>query len=165
MFGKATSKGNEIKRGRVIFLLLKGSAMPSNNDNDNEQKLGGSGSDLGFCSGEGRKSDQDKENVHELDSYEVWEPGNKGGQSSYGGTGYQEGGGQGNQRQTTNAESGSTRGSSFEQHVKADRKGRQSHHDSKSEQLPSGRRESQNQRTNRETGTTRGGAFKHNAKG
>ncbi|WON75320.1 hypothetical protein [Nitrosospira sp. Is2] len=139
--------------------------MPSNNDNNNDQKPGGSESDRGFCSSEGRRSAQDKENAHELDSGEVREPGNKGGQSSHGETGYQKGGSQGNQRQTTNAESGSTRGSSFEQHVEADRKGRQSHHGSKSEQLPSGRRENQKQGTNRETGTTRGGAFKHNAKG
>ena len=139
--------------------------MPSNNDNNNDQKLGGSGSDRGFCSSEGRKSAQDKENAYELDLDEVCEPGNKGGQSSHGGTGYQKGGSQGNQRQTTNAESGSTRGSSSEQHVEADRKGGQNHRGGRSEQLLSGRRENQKQGTNRETGTTRGGAFKHNAKG
>lgn len=137
--------------------------MPSNNDND--QKLGRSGSDRGFCSSEGRKPAQDKENAHKLDSDEVCEPGNKGGRSSHGGTGYQKGDSQGNQRQTTNAESGSTRGSSSEQHVEADGKGGQSRHDGKSRTLPSGRREDQKQGTNRETGTTRGGAFKHNAKG
>jgi hypothetical protein len=139
--------------------------MPSNNDSNNDQKLGGSGSDRGFCFSEGRKSVQDKENAHELDSDEVYEPGNKGGQGSHGGTGYQKGGSQGNQRQTTNAESGSTRGSSSEQHVEADRKGGQSHHGGRSEQLPSGKRENQKQGTNRKTGTTRGGAFKHNARG
>lgn len=139
--------------------------MPSNNDSNNVQKLGGSGSDRGFCYSESRKSAQDKENAHELDSIEVCEPGNKGGQSSHGGSGYQKGDSQRNQRQTTNAESGSTRGSSFEQHIEAGRKGGQGHHGGRSEQLPSGRRENQKQGTNRDTGTTRGGAFKHNAKG
>jgi hypothetical protein len=139
--------------------------MTSNNDNNNDQKLSGSGSDRGFCSSEGRKSAKDKENPYELDSDQVCELGNKGGKSSHGGTGYQKEGNQESQRQSTNAESGSTRGSSSEQHVEADRKRNQTHHAGRSEQLPSDRQENQKQGTNRETGTTRGGAFKHNAKG
>ena len=138
--------------------------MPSHNDNSKDQKLG-SESDRGFGSSEGRKSAQDKGSAYELDSDEVCEAGIKGGQSSHGGTGYQNGGGQGNQSQATNAESGSTRGSSSEQHVETDRKGGESSHGSRSEQLPSGRRENQNPGTNRETGYSGAGSFEHNAEG
>lgn len=138
--------------------------MPSNNDDNNDQKLGGSGSGQVFFSTEGRKRSQDKENAHELASDGVCKPGNKGGQSNHDGTGDQKGDSQRNRRPTTNAESGTTRGGAFELH-EADRQGRQSDHGDNSEQLQSGGKENQKQGTNRETGTTRGGAFKHNAQG
>ena len=152
------------QRGDRVNLYTKESTMPSHNDNSNDQKLG-SESDRGFGSCEGRKLDQDKGSAHKLDSDEVCEAGIKGGQSSHGGTGYQNGGGQGNQGQATNADSGSTRGSSSEQHVETRRKGGQSRHGSRSEQLPSGKQEDQKNGTNSETGSTHGGTFEYNAEG
>ena len=136
--------------------------MPSNKDNNNDQKLGGFRSNGELGSGEGGNRTHDKGSAHAEASDEVFDTDRNEYECNHGESGqHSNGGGQENQNQETNAESGSTRGSSSERHVEIRKIGAGSNH-SRSGQLPI---VEENQRTNRETGSTRGGSFEHYAEG
>lgn len=92
--------------------------MPSNKDNSNDQKLGGSRSNGGLGSGEGGNRTHDKGSAHAEASDEVFDTDRNEYERNDGESGqYSNGGGHENQNQETNAESGSTRRSSSERHV------------------------------------------------
>ena len=85
--------------------------MPSNNDNSNDQKLGGLRSNGGLDSSEGGNRTHDKGNAHAAASDEVCDTGEKGNERNHGESGQLP---SVEENQRTNRETGSTRGGSFE---------------------------------------------------
>lgn len=145
-----------------LSFMRKENNMPSSKHNSNDQKLGGFRSNGGLGSGDGGNRTHDKGSAHAAASNEVCDTGRNEDERNHGESGqHSNGSGQENQNQETNAESGTTRGSSSERHVDTRKIGAGSNHSGVGH-LPSGE---ENQRTNRETGSTRGGSFEHYAEG
>jgi len=118
--------------------------MPLNNDNINDQEQGSvSNCDLASINA-GEQREIAKESVHER--------GDGSGQQARRSV-------QENQHHT-NSETGSTRGSSSEQHTAANRMGSQRNHSGSGPHSNESGQGNQNQGTNNGTGATRGSSFK-----